>query len=114
MLSALPDAAGRVARKAHIARNAPARLPIRADRHALLAAARCGRIPARLSRDAGGYLCNYLYWHALRAKGPRLAAFVHVPHSDVAADLVEGGEALLRALVAQLQPVRNCISPRDD
>lgn len=100
-LAALPDATGRVPRKTIIARNGPRRLPIRADRHALLEAAQRGRIPARLSRDAGSYLCNYLYWHALQAKGPRLAAFVHVPNSDMA-DLYTSGKALLRALVAQL------------
>ena len=35
------------------------------------------------SRDAGNYLCNYVYWRALEAAaepgGPRLAVFVHVP-----------------------------------
>ncbi|HYA06439.1 MAG TPA: pyroglutamyl-peptidase I, partial [Xanthobacteraceae bacterium] len=31
----------------------------------LLAAARTQAFPARLSRDAGRYLCNYAYWQAL-------------------------------------------------
>ena len=48
----------------------------------LRAAARTG-IDARASRDAGSYLCNYLSWRAIEStctlKGPRLAAFVHVP-----------------------------------
>ena len=48
----------------------------------LLAALRRGGVPVALSRNAGGYLCNYLCWRAAQAaqnNGPRLAAFVHVP-----------------------------------
>jgi pyroglutamyl-peptidase len=47
----------------------------------LLAAARSSRVPARLSRDAGRYLCNYSYWHALEASrsGTPLAQFIHIP-----------------------------------
>jgi len=46
----------------------------------LLSAAR-GIFPSRLSRDAGRYLCNYVYWQALRhARGTRpLVQFVHIP-----------------------------------
>ena len=38
-------------------------------------------LPARLSRDAGAYLCNYAYWRALRSvRGGRpLVQFVHIP-----------------------------------
>ena len=38
-------------------------------------------VPARLSRDAGRYLCNYAYWQALqRAERNRaVVAFVHIP-----------------------------------
>jgi pyroglutamyl-peptidase len=49
----------------------------------LLRAAQASGIDARLSRDAGSYLCNYLCWRALEARGalsgPAIAAFVHVP-----------------------------------
>jgi pyroglutamyl-peptidase len=36
---------------------------------------------ARLSRDAGRYLCNYVYWRGLeQVRGPRpLVQFVHIP-----------------------------------
>ncbi len=58
-------------------------LPIRAPKVALLRAARSAALPARLSANAGDYLCNYLYWHALGATatrgGPSRAAFIHVP-----------------------------------
>src|SRR6201996_9076429 len=49
----------------------------------LLRAALSTGIDARLSRDAGSYLCNYLSWRAIEAtsrdNGPGLAAFIHVP-----------------------------------
>ncbi len=47
----------------------------------LLSAVRATGFPARLSRDAGGYLCNYAYWRALgRVHGKRpLVQFVHIP-----------------------------------
>ena len=47
----------------------------------LLGAVRPTHIPARLSRDAGRYLCNYIYWRALersRNGGP-LIQFIHIP-----------------------------------
>jgi pyroglutamyl-peptidase len=82
----------------------------------LLRAALATGIDARLSRNAGSYLCNYLSWRAIetsrREGGPRLAAFVHVPlfpravaqHRDAAfaiafEDMVDAGEALLMEMV---------------
>lgn len=117
-LSAIPDASGCVAADFQIDAGAQGSRPICAPDGDLLQAARRGRIPARLSRDAGGYLCNYLYWRALEAaasaEGPRLAAFIHVPDSRSTAikgrarrnfvfgDLVRAGEHLVRALAAAL------------
>jgi pyroglutamyl-peptidase len=53
----------------------------RAPFHALLGAARASRVPVRLSRDAGRYLCNYVYWRALQQapRGQPLVQFVHIP-----------------------------------
>jgi pyroglutamyl-peptidase len=49
----------------------------------LVKAARTAGVAAAPSRDAGTYLCNYLYWRALEAAaqpdGPGLVIFVHVP-----------------------------------
>ncbi|HEY4735826.1 MAG TPA: pyroglutamyl-peptidase I, partial [Xanthobacteraceae bacterium] len=47
----------------------------------LLNALRRTALPARLSRDAGAYLCNYAYWRALESvRGGRpLVQFVHIP-----------------------------------
>ncbi len=69
---------------------------------------------ARLSRDAGRYLCNYVYWRALeQVRGTRpLVQFVHIPpvsakprrrrtsRSPTLAQLLKLAEALLIALVA--------------
>jgi pyroglutamyl-peptidase len=56
-------------------------LPVRAPVRRLLQAARGAGVEARLSGDAGGYLCNAAIFHALlSAKGKKpLVAFVHVP-----------------------------------
>jgi len=46
-------------------------------------AARSAGVAVARSRNAGAYLCNYLYWRALEATarpdGPGLVIFVHVP-----------------------------------
>jgi pyroglutamyl-peptidase len=114
-LSSFPDASGRAAKAPAIAPSKQSSLPIRAPRGALLHAARRGPIPARLSRDAGRYLCNYLYWRGLEAAGnpggPRIVVFVHIPNvrrtpSRKGAkrrhvsqrDLATTGEAILCAL----------------
>ena len=73
-------------------------------------------IDARLSRNAGNYLCNYLSWRGIEATqaedGPRLAAFIHVPlvgrsavHRSKGArgitldQLMDAGEAMLAEMV---------------
>jgi pyroglutamyl-peptidase len=109
-----PDADGSRAQKASIVRGADALVfgPHTAN---LLQAARATGIDARLSRDAGAYLCNYLSWRAIEATqqpdGPALASFIHVPliardgtARDAASDitleqLVDAGEAMLMETV---------------
>jgi pyroglutamyl-peptidase len=80
----------------------------------LLAAARTGGVPVRLSRDAGRYLCNYAYWQALQQArhGRALIAFVHIPRTRLTPartskhpapslpQLVGAAEAILIALVS--------------
>jgi pyroglutamyl-peptidase len=40
--------------------------------------------PAAVSRDAGGYLCNHVFYELMRTLKPgRLGGFVHVPPLDV-------------------------------
>jgi pyroglutamyl-peptidase len=101
-----------------IAPQAAASLALRAPGMRLLAAARDCRVGAMLSRDAGRYLCNYLYWRGLEAaakrRGPAVAAFVHMPRIRRApvprigrkrttlalADLIRAGARVLRATIA--------------
>jgi pyroglutamyl-peptidase len=82
-LAMLPDATSASLRRQTIAPGGPAALVMPAPTRHLLAAALNARVPVKLSRDAGRYLCNYLCWNAAdivaRAQGPRLAAFIHVP-----------------------------------
>lgn len=81
-----PDAAGITPASRAIVAGAPRVMPVRAPQTALLRAASSGALPARLSVNAGDYLCNYLYWRALeavrRGGGPSRAAFIHVPPLD--------------------------------
>jgi len=78
-----PDASGMVPPRAVIAAGAAASTRGRVEFSRLLAAARATRVKTMLSRDAGNYLCNYVYWRALEAAaspgGPRRVVFVHVP-----------------------------------
>ncbi len=82
----------------------------------VFAGAQRARIPVRLSRDAGAYLCNYLCWKAATATrkkdGPKSATFIHVPKLNdkkrrrgkrqiTSDDLVTIGAAALVNLVAE-------------
>jgi pyroglutamyl-peptidase len=111
-----PDAGGiRPARPAI----APGRAALRNPRPIvrLVRAAQSAGVPAARSRNAGTYLCNYVYWRGLEAArapgGPGIVAFVHVPpiglkarpagrrrRSYHLADLVRAGEAILLAMTA--------------
>jgi pyroglutamyl-peptidase len=111
-----PDAHGSVPARATIAAGAPPSLRGRAAFSRLLAAARMTRVRTKLSRDAGTYLCNYVYWRALEAaaqpSGPRRAVFIHVPpvgqaprprgrarrHAFTPDELFRAGDAIVLAL----------------
>lgn len=109
-----PDAGRQHARKGSIADGADAQT-FGSHSEKLLRAALATGIDARLSRDAGAYLCNYLSWRSIEAvkrdNDLLLAQFVHVPllaHDGTAArglsaitleQLVDAGEAMLLELV---------------
>jgi len=70
------------------------------------------RVSTRLSRDAGRYLCNYVYYRALEAsRSGTLAQFIHIPpvsrwprprggkRRASHTELVRAGEAILLALL---------------
>jgi pyroglutamyl-peptidase len=120
----IPDVAGHLPRAKVIASGAPASLALRTPAQRLVAAARAAGVPAALSRDAGGYLCNYLCWRASEegraADGPRLIAFVHVPQVRRANlirsvvhrppftpdDLIRAGEAIVVTALAAVRARR--------
>lgn len=82
--------------------------------HQLATAAFRAGVPARLSHDAGAYLCNYVYWRTLELTAGKgsLVQFVHVPtvarvprrqgrrRAMTLGDLTRAGAQMLVALVA--------------
>jgi pyroglutamyl-peptidase len=108
-----PDADRSKPQDSVIAPGAPSSFKGNAPFMRLLNAAR-GRFPSRLSRDAGRYLCNYVYWRSLQHAhdGRPLVQFVHIPPVRVGphhkqdrrhasfAQLVRAAEAILIALAA--------------
>jgi len=86
----------------------------------LVNAARSAGVAAARSRNAGTYLCNYVYWRALEASarpdGPGLVIFVHVPPVGAKKipkgwrnrkhrlarinDLVRAGEAIVLTMIS--------------
>lgn len=107
-----PDASGHRPRRGVIKLHGPAALAGNTP-FASLAGAAGPR--TRLSRDAGSYLCNYVYWRALeQVRGTRpLVQFVHIPPVSTKprrqrrskmpptlAQLLKAAEAVLIALIA--------------
>ena len=79
----MPDAGGRVAAGHAFRPGAPAALRAKAPLIRMVRAMRACGIDARLSRDAGRYLCNAAYYavlhHNSSSKTDRPAAFIHIP-----------------------------------
>lgn len=108
------DAAGRHPSRRALAPHGPPELGTTARLAPLHAALRGQNIPARLSRDAGRYLCNAAYFHALAAgqasarhgAAPRVV-FIHLPgrsgrpHGVGRCRMVRSLSAVLVALAAQ-------------
>lgn len=119
-----PDAARARPAARRLEREGPVRRGLAAAPMPLLRALREAGAPARLSRDAGRYVCNALAWSAYgwaqadaRADGgQRLAVFVHIPRAGVipAATLKRALEALLVALAGQhRQAEPRSVMPRE-
>lgn len=76
-----PDARGRVAGAMTLGRGPARRLPHTSGAKAAVAMRRAGA-PARVSVDAGAYVCNALYWAALdpgAGRGQIPTLFLHIP-----------------------------------
>ena len=109
-----PDASGHRAERGLIVPHGQSALRGNAPFADLLGALHGSGIPSRLSRDAGRYLCNYLYWRALERAdgGSALVQFIHIPwvrfnsprrhqsRSVAFRPLVLAAERLLLALIA--------------
>ncbi len=109
-----PDASGHCPQRGVIVPGGRAALQGAAPFADLLGALRKCAIPARLSRDAGRYLCNYAYWRALERAhdGRPLVQFIHIPairfnprrrpgrRAPSFRALVAAAEALLIVLIA--------------
>ena len=92
-------------------------------------AIRAAGLAARVSNDAGGYVCNHLYYGALthlRERAPATpAVFVHLPATPqqsprrasrrrlATPDAARALEAAIRAMTASPLPERECGSPSD-
>jgi pyroglutamyl-peptidase len=78
-----PDVSGYRPKYATIEAGWPGNLTGNAPFPHLLNAVCKSALPARLSRDAGAYLCNYAYWRALQHSENRtLVQFVHIPSAS--------------------------------
>jgi pyroglutamyl-peptidase len=76
----VPDNAGVLRQDEPIRPDGPDTVPTRLPVDALVAALRQAGYPVRTSDDAGGYLCNHLFYELLtRVPADRVAGFVHVP-----------------------------------
>ena len=113
-IARLPDASFTIPDLQKIEVNGAGSRPIRASVNSLLRAAKSDGLPARLSQNAGDYLCNYLYWRVLAAaeqgKCPKKAVFVHVPlPSDrhPLSRMIDSGEAISLALTQTLRRKSN-------
>lgn len=97
-----PDADGRHFEREILDDKGPASRPSTLPLRDLLSAVDATGNAARLSRDAGDYLCNAALWTSLAHGLP--SVFVHVPHpSDDETDArpsLDGLEAVARAVIA--------------
>ena len=78
-----PDNDGALRRALRISRAAPEWLETMASVRTIASAIKEAGIPARVSRDAGGFVCNHLYFGVLQYLGDKRSAipavFVHLP-----------------------------------
>jgi pyroglutamyl-peptidase len=106
------DAAGARPSSRVISSRGPARRDTSLPADALAAALRQRGIAAELSRSAGRYLCNFLYYlslhHAAQRDGSAIVLFVHIPPgaSDGGpmseSTLLDGAETILRFALARV------------
>ena len=81
--AAAPDNDGALRRALRISRTAPERFEATAPVKTIARAIKEAGIPARVSRNAGGFVCNHLYFGTLQYLSDKMSAipavFVHLP-----------------------------------
>ena len=96
--AAAPDATGVVRHDVAIRDAGPPTLPTRLPLARLRGALRSGGFEVADSDDAGGYLCNHLFYEALTRRPEGVAGFVHVPALEAPWDLPRLQRAVVRIL----------------
>jgi pyroglutamyl-peptidase len=106
------DACGALPAMRHVIERGDARLDTAISTAELARHLRKQNLPARASRSAGTYLCNYLYYLSLYLardrQDPCSVIFVHLPPGPrqggplSEAELLRGGEIILRYLLTHL------------
>jgi pyroglutamyl-peptidase len=74
-----PDASGKPAFKDVLVAHGPRALKTRIPDSEIVAALRRAGIPSAMSNDAGDYVCNASFYHALRLANVRCVGFIHIP-----------------------------------
>lgn len=85
----------------------PLALATRLPADEIVAALQAEEIPAEISRDAGGFLCNHVFYVLLRAlRDGQVGGFVHVPPLDVVPveQLERAGRVIVSACERHISP----------
>ncbi len=102
--AAVPDNGGDLRRALRISRAAPEWLETKAPVRRIMIAIKEAGIPARGSNNAGGFVCNHLYFGALEyladKKSPIPAVFLHLPATPEQAPPGASGKRLTTAKAA--------------
>jgi pyroglutamyl-peptidase len=102
--AAAPDNDGDLRRGLRISRIAPEWLEATAHVTTMVRAIKEAEIPARASRNAGGFVCNHLYFGALQYLGERGSAipavFIHLPVTPEQTTLGASAKRMTPALAA--------------
>jgi pyroglutamyl-peptidase len=103
--AATPDNLGVARKAARIAAAAPERLQATAPVEAIARAIKEAGIPARVSRSAGGFVCNHLYFGALQylrdKRRTTPGVFVHLPATPDQAPAAPSARRLTTAEAAK-------------
>lgn len=102
--AAARDNDGALRRALRISRAAPERLEAAVPVKAIARAIKDAGVPARVSRNAGGFVCNHLYFGALQylgdKKSPIPVVFLHLPATPEQTPPGASGRRLIAAKAA--------------